>query len=379
MLDFILSKFIISPFFWLFLFLTIIMIFWAIKTKNEKSKIIISNLVGIPLSLLVLESFCWILNTGISQNMQYVSYSPKRSLVTNQYLSYSLRPNIKIHVVQGFQKKKGFDVYYTINKDGLRNVPSSNDHSNQCLLFYGCSYIFGDALNDNETLPSLVGEKTHHKYKIYNLAYSGYGPHQMLSSMEHSLSDKTLQGCKNSIVIYEGMPDHIRRIAGKKYWNAHDPKYSLINNEAVYQGPFHKQDPKIVEFIKFIVHKSQIYINVTRIMHTYKGNLSKKEEIEYEKLYFAILKKSKKISQEKYNANRFIILFWDLDNAVNFKNYDFAKAFNENSFEYYIVKKILPGGFQGQYFIENNGHPTKLANEIIADFLAKKLNSKGHK
>lgn len=357
-----------SKFFWLFLFLTLIMIVLAIKIKNMKAKVIVANLVAIPLTLCIAEGFCLGLNTLKAKDMEYITFIPSKNYFHNRYLNYSPIPNTKIHVISKFHGKKVFDVYYTINKDAIRETATSNSQSHQCLLFFGCSFMFGSGINDNETLPYLVGAKTNHKYKIYNLAYPGYGPHHMLSSIEHGIADKTIKGCTNSIVIYDGMPDHLNRIAGRKYWSAHDPKYSLVGNYAVYQGYFCKPQSKVIQYLKDTFRYTQTYIALNRLISEYRDNLNKKEKEEYEKLYIAILKKSKDLSEKKYHASRFIILFWNF-----YGSDDFEQAFKENSLEsYMLINELTPGQ---DYFVKYDGHPDKLANEKIADFLIKKLNS----
>lgn len=42
-------------------------------------------------------------------------------------------------------------------------------------------------VNDNETAAYQVGEMSSGNYRIFNFGFKGYGPHQMLSAIEHSL------------------------------------------------------------------------------------------------------------------------------------------------------------------------------------------------
>lgn len=339
------------------------MIIWAVKTKHPKTKIIISNLVAIPLVLFVTEFFCLILNANAYQNTEHITKEPQKRVYLTKDLYFAPIPNTKVHAISKFQNKKVYDVYYTINKDGLRETATSNKQSNQCLLFFGCSFNFGEGLNDSETLPYIVGEKTHHKYKIYNFAYPAYGASQMLTRMEDGFVDKRISGCKNTIVIYDGMLDHIRRLFDREYWFTNKPKWIEKQNRI-----FGK-----------ILKKTQTYLIISNTNDYYLRQLNnKKERTKYENLYIDTLKKSRELAFKKYNANRFIILFWDYNDTAGLKDYDYAKVFKENSFEYYLMFKTLPQLWQQKYFIRYNKHPSRQANEVVADFLIKTLNSENN-
>lgn len=363
-----------APFFWLFSLITILAFVLAIKTKKPKAKLIIANLIAIPLVIAVSEGVCGVLNFQQTQNEENTISSPLMIPKPSKYLGYTPVPDSTYHVKAVIKKRVIFDnIKYTIDKNGLRYTPSSNEGSNQCLLFLGCSYTFGNGLNDNETLPYFVGEKTHHKYKIYNFAYPGYGPQQMLSAIENGIVDQKIKNCKSTIAIYSGMPDHVRRIAGKKPWEKYDPKYSLVNNEAVYQGSFQENKLNNFDFINSNFIKVQTYVFVHNKIIEQKTVIKKSEEAQYEKLYIAILKKTKELVKQKYNAD-FIILFWDFNGKEDFPDYDFKKAFRENSLNYYPISSALPN-FGSEYIRQGDWHPKKNANEMIADFLAKKLNT----
>lgn len=356
------------------------MIILAIQVKSPKKKLIIANLIAFPLAIFIAEGTCAILNYSIETNLEKVIYTPHSPHATAKFLGYAPYPNTNLHAIATKHNKIIYDVHYKIDQNGLRYTPSSNEKSNQCMLFFGCSFIFGYGLNDNETLPYFVGEKTNHKYKIYNFAYSGYGAHQMLSAIEHGVVDKKISGCKSTIVVYDGMSDHLIRMVGKRIWDINDPKYELVNNQAVFKGYLSDNKVKRPAILKDIGLKSQIYIYLNRWAINKEYYLSENEKRKYVQLYTAILKKSKNLSKQKYNTNRFIILFWNFKDPLIFKDYNFAKSFKENSLEYYSLEELL-SGYNNKYFIKNEmpPHPNKLANEIIADFLIKKLNdTKNH-
>ena len=67
--------------------------------------------------------------------------------------------------------------------------------------FFGGSQTFGEGLNDDETIPALVQKKTR-VHRVYNYAYRGYGPHQMLRMIEtNALKDQLKE--TNGIAFYQ--------------------------------------------------------------------------------------------------------------------------------------------------------------------------------
>jgi hypothetical protein len=72
-----------------------------------------------------------------------------------------------------------YDVTYTIDADGLRIAAGldENPHDNRCMLFFGCSFTFGEGVDDHEAMPYVAG--TLANLRAYNFGFPGYGPHQM--------------------------------------------------------------------------------------------------------------------------------------------------------------------------------------------------------
>jgi hypothetical protein len=52
-----------------------------------------------------------------------------------------------------------YDVTYTIDADGLRIAAGldENPHDNRCMLFFGCSFTFGEGVDDHEAMPYVAG------------------------------------------------------------------------------------------------------------------------------------------------------------------------------------------------------------------------------
>jgi hypothetical protein len=125
-----------------------------------------------------------------------------------------------------------YDTFYTVGSNGLR-IPStstnSHDPSPECVLFFGDSFTFGQGLADHETLPLRVHEKSAQRYRTYNFGVNGDGAHQMLSALQHGLVKDTVQceATQMSHVFYQAITDHIRRSAGRSWFEKRGPRYVL--------------------------------------------------------------------------------------------------------------------------------------------------------
>jgi len=78
-----------------------------------------------------------------------------------------------------------YDVTYSTDEHGLRVPPRIGDPNEaHCVLFFGGSFTFGEGLENEEAMPYRVGLLGQGRLRVYNFAYHGYGPHQMLAALE---------------------------------------------------------------------------------------------------------------------------------------------------------------------------------------------------
>ena len=71
------------------------------------------------------------------------------------------------------------NVTYTTESNGLRVAPPwrKNDLAGT-VLFFGCSFTFGEGLNDSETLPYQVGIQSGGRYRTLNFASLDIDPNK---------------------------------------------------------------------------------------------------------------------------------------------------------------------------------------------------------
>lgn len=132
---------------------------------------------------------------------------------------------------------KLFECTYTMDEQGCRVTPV-HPQAKTAVVFFGCSYTFGLGVEDNETYPYKVAELLGVDYQVINMAFTGYGSHQMLAALESGALDDIARRYKKVHVYYLNIPMHEMRPAGYAEWDTHGPKYVLENGKAVRAGNF---------------------------------------------------------------------------------------------------------------------------------------------
>ena len=106
-----------------------------------------------------------------------------------------------------------YDVNYTTDEFSRRITPwSSRGPVDKFALFFGCSFMFGQGVMDNETLPYYVGELTS-RYRPYNYGGIGYGPQQMLAKFQERTLPREVSE-RQGVLIYLLIGDHVNRAIG---------------------------------------------------------------------------------------------------------------------------------------------------------------------
>jgi hypothetical protein len=98
-----------------------------------------------------------------------------------------------------------FDVVYHIDVDAGRVVPNRPTTGPEWLCF-GCSYTFGEGLDDADTLPAKLQE-LNPDHRVFNYALGGYGTTDSLLQMSERLPARA----DVSACIYFLLADHLRR------------------------------------------------------------------------------------------------------------------------------------------------------------------------
>jgi hypothetical protein len=380
------------PYFYLSLILFLILIVSAIRSRGSSIwKASLINLAAIVLAIGLAEGYVagW-QGFGFSPKMELnnVLFGPGGSTKRFPYYpfpidnvrGYSMPKGARIKSIATFSREKVYDVDYTSNQYGLRISPHDinkfadlpKDYQN--IACFGCSCTFGIGVNDNEAWPYLIEEQSKGKFRTYNFALGGYGPHQMLRMLQTGFLDTVNMKKKPVAAIYLAITDHIARSACKYnyfIWDINGPRYELNSSDKLeYAGKF---NDGLISKIKFWIFrklaKSYLISNSNWIKNLLGWNISQKDEDRY----IHIIMQSKETFTKRYGG-RFYVILWGYNIWYeNTEMYKYILSTLKKDGIYVIESKDIFANDNLKdkdiYLIKHDGHPNKLANEKIAKYM----------
>ena len=288
--------------------------------------------------------------------------------VTGGELGYQPKPSKRIHARKEIGGRIIYDVEYTFNADALRKT-RSNPLADCSYLFFGDSFVFGEGLHDTQTLPYQFSKGLNYNYDVINFGFHGYGPHQMLRSLELGMPDKLIKN-KVSTVFYIFLPQHIFRSSGLTRWNRFGPKYIYNKNGHLHyagtlnlMGGLFESRTDFVQAILSLLRNSRLFIFAYGFPETQKQKYIQRGI----NLLTSIMARAERIVTEKYGAD-FVIVTWS-DPSSEISNNAIEALMNKNLT---LIDKsdLLLQEWGDQYLIPLDRHPGELANREIAIGLA---------
>ena len=279
------------------------------------------------------------------------------------------RPNSNAHCSgeKTYHDTLIYKMTYNLDSSGHRVTPYSLTPKEKFAVFLGCSFTFGDGLNDNETIPYFFSKNTK-TFQGYNFSYSGYGSNQALIMLQNdSLNKIVIQ--KDGIGIYVFIHDHINRTIGSMsnftMNKGKAPCFELENANLVHKGLFIDAHPK----------RSWLYEKTGGsgfFRYFGIGYPFRLREKDYE-LTGKVLEEISKEFQKKFHNNKFYVIIYP---SISQKDYES----DDNIIKYLKIKKIRYLDYRKLfnlttkgYFIPNDNHPTALANDILTKQIIKDL------
>lgn len=324
------------------------------KTKSLKTIIIILVNLIIACLLLLLISFCL---TKIRTDKPLPSgYSIRETncKIYNPKIFINLKPNSVCYANILKNGKIIRKVSGHINSNGFRITPDNYSNTNKKrIAVFGCSYVYGYGLNDNETFPWLLSKYTHRK--VYNLGIVASGAQQMLINLQSDAFNKKLQNV--DIFIYVYMHDHLRRIYGPPFrpYRAYYPIFKLKNNKLKYipPSPLYKAGIATSGLLNYIAFKNWE-----------SANFHSKETMD---LFLALVKESQMTIKKLYPNAKFII--FDISDDLPVDN-----NLKSNGIIVITLKDIFNEKDIQTKYMYLEGHPTADFWQKITPLFVKKLN-----
>jgi hypothetical protein len=339
---------------------------------STAAKVVCLNLAVAFVTLGALET--WATAITSTRSAEAATYDPA-SYQRDDVLGVAPSPH---SVVRSTRRRDGeviFDATYTIGPDRLRVVPPSNLHPpDACVLFFGDSFIYGEGLADEQTLPFRVAVLGEGRYQVYNFGFHGYGPHQMLSALEHGRVAEVIR-CRPTQVIFQSLTDHVARAAGVVSWARHHPRYRLQPDGTVrYDGHFDDGAPadtgRVTREVREQMAKSGLY--------RWLSARHRKVNADDLRLYVGIVSQARRDIEAAYPGCSFDVLLWAQSNGevgATLPGSAVDSALRAAGITPRIVEQILPAYAQdsASYAIPFDGHPNARANDLLAHYVVQSI------
>ena len=364
------------PYFYIGLELFLVLILMAIRSGRPRVKALFFNLAIVILVFSLAEAHAagWFLGKNNRFAKREGSHFSRQYYRDDDIRGHAAAKNISVTGKLTKGNKVVYDVLYSTNRYGLRVSPhdlrlagdkTRSDFKNA--VFFGCSFTVGEGLNDNETLPYLFEERSRGRYRSYNFGFHGYGPHQMLRIIETGLLDEVIADKKPALAVYLALIEHVERVCGnypQVFFGSCGPRYQLDSSgEIKYTGKIRN---------KFV---ASVMVKMCR-SHLIRNTLTKlfgwKRTPEDLRLFLKVIEKSKELFTQKYNADFYVLLWTNRSD----KDYDYVLSeLKRKNIKVITTEEIFRkyDDPEENYLIKNDGHPNKLANERMADYLLENI------
>jgi len=248
--------------------------------------------------------------------------------------------------------KKLREVQYSIFSNGFRQT-ESNVNGKERYIFLGCSFTFGEFVNDKETLPYYFSKLNNFENYILNCGVRSHSTNRSLSILNSNFINDINNNKHIDHFFYSVINDHIRRnfrIAGR----------ASSSDNWLYKNGKWKRVPQPFGKIKVIFANSYIFRKM------FVDLIEKKYSNFYAYYLIDSLVEIDKIIKDKYNS-KLTIIVWP----------EFTEKFITKLKETNIDLVFLPKYFiEREYKAEFDEHPGPKANEEIAEILYNHINKK---
>ncbi|HKC92755.1 MAG TPA: hypothetical protein VKB81_01915 [Nitrospira sp.] len=364
------------PYLWIAIAAVIMLSYAAVISKREGFRALWVNLAIIVFTFGAIEGYFWT-QGPLERQMEY----SEEFFVADDVLGYKPAEDKRIgHRSYGGDRLL-YEVTYTLDNQGLRIAsPLTSKHETlPCIAFFGDSFTFGEGMADEETMPYQVWKHMGPRYQATNFAFLGYGPHQMLATLEQGQLESRGH-CQPSHIIYQAIPSHVSRAAGLEAWDHHGPRYAWQSDGQVRQeGHFDDLRPSTpLQWLR-LAHwqfpaRVRTWLEESAVYRTIL-NSHRPVTPEDVALFAAIVNAAKSTASQKYPDVTFQVLFWDYDDDVDVGE-QVQSQLQARNITVHPMSTILPGfpTERARYEISPyDRHPNALAHTLIADYVAKKV------
>jgi hypothetical protein len=303
--------------------------------------------------------------------------TPDPWIQSDDGLGYRPVPDTVVKSMAKYQDRVLYRATYTIDTNGMRVTPGSV-RQGPTYLFVGDSYMFGEGVEDAETLPAQFARRLQPAAHVVNAAAPGYGPTHILRALETGRYDPLVVGNLEAVVVFASVPQ-LWRVTGDSSWLGNSPRYALdADGRPYYTGTFNGH--RWADPLDGMAYLARNHIALVR------RAIGPALEREQATLYLTLLRRIKELVQARYGAPLIILdggpeppppgqpVPVDLQYLPAF---DAIRALDTPMVSVHRTLGLLPRADWSEYFIPHDGHPKPTMHAKLADALFALLADRG--
>jgi len=314
----------------------------------------------------------WIHDAGqkapAANQAQYAGPAYDSSYAFDEFLGRKPIPSHNFKWVKTLNGKPVIDVVMHVDSFSRRITPSVdslNPKRDRYALFFGCSFTYGDAVADNETIPYYF-QKDNTAFQAYNYGFFGYSPRHMLARLQHQ-NVTTQVAQKQGFAVYTYIEDHVNRAIPSAGWiGMYDGYFPNVDESSMQTNGVYRFVHPLKYRLGMMVFKSKVRQHFAMDFpfayrpkdYELTANLIKKSQEEYKKQF--------------KNDDFYVVLYPD---ALK-KDSPMLGLLKERGIKVIDFRNLFPYPSK-KYQLQHDGHPNPEAHRRLMEELSKELKTKG--
>jgi hypothetical protein len=304
---------------------------------------------------------------GVVYVPEFASWAPLEPV-----LGFRLRPGNTVHATATLGEKTVYSATYTVGSDGWRMTPDA-PRGAATYIFMGDSCVFGQGLDDDQTLAAQFARANDFKVRTVNMAVPGYGPTHLVRAFEAGLLDG-YAGTPVKAVVTWIKPSDLSRSTGDEPWLKTSPRYALEHGTLRFTGSFGEHrwaDP--VDGLAFLARQEFPFLEPL-------GRHGR--QVRQGEMLLALIGRLQALARERLGAPLILVLQWP-DEALppEQSSWGYPQPLLKEIFgrlrgmgmPMVSVAALMEGIEVSRQIIEHDGHPSALTNRLIALELKRRL------
>ena len=260
-----------------------------------------------------------------------------------------------------------YDVTYAIDdRYARRTTDFASAEAEHDLFFFGGSFVFGEGVEDDETLPSIVAGLAP-DWRVTNFGFPGHGPSQMLKRLE---SDAPLRDSVHDDItlVYVFLPGHVRRVIGSMRvattWGRNFPSYALdADGELRLAGAF--SDSRRVLSISYTL------LSKERILKYYGVDIPPRIRTEHLQLTARVIAAARDRLLTRHGSDEFYVVLYPSNPRDEFSAKEFIPYLDTADVSYFDYTELFDDDEAD--WLPHDKHPTPQAHEKVGARLVRDL------